>query len=795
VTRRKLVAVLGAVSLAAAATVGVFLSVRKPLRRRAPVVEYAEHRPAGSPTLAALPADRWTESIQSLQRSGAFAELSAQLEELARLHPDQYRRFELRYLHARAAIEADQLDEAIDLLEPYLETGHPFRDLALFYRAEIADEQRKFEAAARFREQLIEAHPDSLYRQQSIEDYVVYQTEEENEEALRQLLERIRERAPTLVRRDIESRILALELDENVAPRAVQQALTVLRGNVADDAAERIAGALDRPEILGALGPADRLLLAEAAQHHRHFERAVQLYSSALPGLPQRADDITFAIGRSHFGSEKYEEAEKAYLRGAQSTKDPQRKAIFLFHASRARQLLGDDAAAEKQMTAAIAVPGKFEATAAALTQRLRTRARAGRIDDARNDLALLRRLFPSGRSILEGSLALATPLIAAGRGTEAVAVLDAIPHAITDDLDEMETEYWRGRALEVSDPSAAVAAYLRVLRSSAPGHFRYFARQRLETDPLAGAIKVELERRRTEVKKLISAERLDAARRMQTDVLLLSPAEDRERELAALRELYMRIEPYRQVLELKPALLPAFPLPANAERWQRLSAMGLHEDAVDAFEREFPLRPMPAALTRSYALNLGAASRSSIYAVEVMMQSIPDEYVPELLPPLVARLLHPRYFHDAIVEDAEEYGADPRLVLSIMREESRFNPRAKSMAAARGLLQFIITTARDVGRDIGLIELSSEDLYDPRIVIRLGAKYIGSLLEEFDGNAYRAAAAYNAGPNQVRLWSRFAPAEGDDYFLSAVNFDETKGYVRKVMNSYRRYGELYGER
>ena len=126
------------------------------------------------------------------------------------------------------------------------------------------------------------------------------------------------------------------------------------------------------------------------------------------------------------------------------------------------------------------------------------------------------------------------------------------------------------------------------------------------------------------------------------------------------------------------------------------------------------------------------------------------------------------------------------------MREESRFNPRAKSAAAARGLLQFIITTARDVGKAIGLVQVSPDDLYDPRVVIQLGAKYIGDLLKQFDRDPYQAAAAYNAGPFQAKLWARMAPGPGDDLYLSSINFDETKDYVRKVLNSYERYGEIY---
>ena len=42
-------------------------------------------------------------------------------------------------------------------------------------------------------------------------------------------------------------------------------------------------------------------------------------------------------------------------------------------------------------------------------------------------------------------------------------------------------------------------------------------------------------------------------------------------------------------------------------------------------------------------------------------------------------------------------------------------------------------------------------------------------------------------------MWQRFAPGDGDDFFLSSINFDETKNYVRKVMNSYKRYTEIYG--
>jgi len=77
-------------------------------------------------------------------------------------------------------------------------------------------------------------------------------------------------------------------------------------------------------------------------------------------------------------------------------------------------------------------------------------------------------------------------------------------------------------------------------------------------------------------------------------------------------------------------------------------------------------------------------------------------------------------------------------------------------------------------------------------VIIELGAKYVGDLLQRFEGNRYATAAAYNAGPNQVRLWWRLSPEPRPDAFFSSISFDETKNYVRKVLNSYERYGEIY---
>jgi soluble lytic murein transglycosylase len=423
-------------------------------------------------------------------------------------------------------------------------------------------------------------------------------------------------------------------------------------------------------------------------------------------------------------------------------------------------------------MTQAIAVPGRFPATSAALTQRLRTRVRQKRFAEAAADLAALRRDFPKDHALVEGSIAYAL-----GNPRAALVTLNAIPPALFDKYDPYEVDYWRARALETSNPRAAFAAYLNVLRAPVPTHFAYFARRRLDQAKL----QQELAARDIDVQKQIAAGNWDAARQAETDRYLLSP-----RDARRLADIYRHVPAYAAIIDKKPQAYPSFPL-STTDRGELLMAMGLFDEAVDDLPKRYDL------LTRSLALNRGNASRESIREIEIFMNSVPRDYVPQLLPLTVRELLYPRYFYDAIADDAKKYGADPTLLLSIMREESRFDPRAKSEAAARGLLQFIITTANEIGREVGIVDVSPDDLYDPRVIIRLGAKYVSKLSAKLGGNRYAVAAAYNAGPNQVALWTRLAPAPGDDALFSSINFDETKHYVRKVMNSYERYGEIYG--
>ena len=132
-----------------------------------------------------------------------------------------------------------------------------------------------------------------------------------------------------------------------------------------------------------------------------------------------------------------------------------------------------------------------------------------------------------------------------------------------------------------------------------------------------------------------------------------------------------------------------------------------------------------------------------------------------------------------------------PLLLLSLMRQESYYDPDAGSSAGALGLTQVVPTTGKSIAKNLSLENFSADDLFRPNVSIQFGANYLGEQLTDFDGDPYRALAAYNGGPGVV---SRAAKTSGndEDLFVEDLEFDETKTYVKRVMENYARYRQLY---
>jgi soluble lytic murein transglycosylase-like protein len=119
------------------------------------------------------------------------------------------------------------------------------------------------------------------------------------------------------------------------------------------------------------------------------------------------------------------------------------------------------------------------------------------------------------------------------------------------------------------------------------------------------------------------------------------------------------------------------------------------------------------------------------------------------------------------ITQAAAKHGVEPALLKALIRQESNFNPNARSPAGATGLTQLMPGTAASLG---------VTDATDPQQAIDGGAKYLRQQLDRFGGDQSKALAAYNAGPGAVQRFGGVPP------------YAETQNYVQKVLGYAREY-------
>ena len=141
----------------------------------------------------------------------------------------------------------------------------------------------------------------------------------------------------------------------------------------------------------------------------------------------------------------------------------------------------------------------------------------------------------------------------------------------------------------------------------------------------------------------------------------------------------------------------------------------------------------------------------------------------------------------------------EPALVLSIARQESNFDIRAKSRRGARGVMQLMPATARKVSRQLNLRYSRSRLLRDPTYNMRLGGAYLKSQLDRYEGSYILAIAAYNAGPAAVERWiSLHGDPRSDDLdaidWIEMIPYRETRNYIQRVLENLMMYRRLIGE-
>lgn len=239
-------------------------------------------------------------------------------------------------------------------------------------------------------------------------------------------------------------------------------------------------------------------------------------------------------------------------------------------------------------------------------------------------------------------------------------------------------------------------------------------------------------------------------------------------------------------------------PLAAGSPALQELHQLGQAQVAWERWQWEFQNRQQPSLSEQltDGLLRIGIRDYlDGIYMLANLKIRAQEEGDPQQLVqkwqqhPGFEQALFPLAYVAPVYKWAAQRQLNPLLVLSLMRQESRFQPKIRSVAGAVGLMQVLPETAEWVSNQIDLETYQIDDVEDN---INLGTWYLAYTHRNYQDNSMLAIASYNAGPGSVDRWVQETPITDVDVFVEDIPFPETKNYVKSVSENYWNYLRLY---
>jgi soluble lytic murein transglycosylase len=256
---------------------------------------------------------------------------------------------------------------------------------------------------------------------------------------------------------------------------------------------------------------------------------------------------------------------------------------------------------------------------------------------------------------------------------------------------------------------------------------------------------------------------------------------------------------PTTPVLLQDPALLPeqSQGQPSKARfhlvRVQELQQLQMYQPAGQEIRSLAPLLPSTPAAQYLLA-SLYVHNQQHTAAFRTLNSVIESLSAAEVrgLPRDFWAMLYPQAFWPEVSQLSQTKSLNPYLILSIIRQESAFNPAAISSAGARGLMQLMPTTAQELLTKLKLPQEAAFRLHDPQLSITLGTHYFAGLMQRYQGNVVLALAGYNAGPARASRWREQWPGVPTDEFIERIPLDETRNYVKLILRNLMMYERLY---
>jgi peptidoglycan lytic transglycosylase len=553
---------------------------------------------------------------------------------------------------------------------------------------------------------------------------------------------------------------------------------------------------------------AELLLRASVYQFNRDFGGARVHYQAVIDRFPQSTTvpNATFQIARGLYNEAKYGEAAQLFQKVFDSypQSSSARDAVGFLGSTYVRMKRTDDAVAAYKLL--IDKLPDNPAPERAYQNIIDALHEAGRYTEALNWVQQARARF---KTDLANALVLFGQLrIHMAQGSWATVVRDADELLKFSDLggtrvpggtNTAEVNFLRAYALEqLGRTEEAITAYLAI----PDGRNEYYgtrATQRLldlaANEKSRSLVRMRLNALLNESKTANTAGQFEQARATaQSSLRLSNDPQVRAEALQYLQAAYNALPTYRLPAFNKVTLLKQDPeLGPHETLANSLLLLGLYDEALPELlaARKASAGPDEDYSIAVLSLRAGIANRAVRFGEQVW-KTVPADYMIALAPRELVELLYPAPYRESLLKHASSRSVDPRFVLSIARQESRFQADAKSAAAARGMMQFIASTANDIATQVNLQNFNQDDLYNADTAILFGSQYLANLFKQFPNQPQAVAGSYNGGADNLTRWIARSRANEPDRYVPEIGFTQTKDYVYKVMANYWTYQRLY---
>ncbi|MGH9841233.1 MAG: transglycosylase SLT domain-containing protein [Blastocatellia bacterium] len=730
------------------------------------------------------------------------------LREMSRFAPDAFASNNYDYLLARLFENRGANPEANALFQRVIARNSPLAGYAVWRLGEIARAAGNPGEEQRLLSRLISQLPDHLFRERAIQRLADSQFrggQYQNVIATVRLLAGPRRDAMVTIG---EAHLAMWQTD---AARASFE--SVLAGGAQDDASLRASLGLDRMDdaSVAMLTEAERLRRARIYQFNRYFADARRHWMALVryfPQSPKRAEAL-FQLGRGYFLENNFAEAAKWYQRAYDEFPNTDEGEQGFYYVGHCYQFLDDTNRAIARYEAYLQQFPEGEFIGYAHLNAIDTLRSAGRLEEAlqwaaraqtipREPFIAVSALFQQAKIRLtqndfQTALGDFTQLKSRNLNLRGLTATTNLP----------EVTFMRGYCLEkLGRNEEAAAEYLSLpeARSGAAGYYGWRAGERLRAMAANARTRNLIA---NWLNKYVAGARAAGA---QGNAAMAKTAAHQALRLTGDRAT--RDELW-EILRTAYARLPGYQIPgvsvASAGRTFVLDAgaptaagtahqtianellfLGLYDEGAPEL-----LAASSLTATTAYYCSRGPCAHRTLDYSEPALKRLPEDFRLELLPRTLAEMFYPMPYRDSLNRHAASRGIDPRFVLSIVRQESSYDPKVKSGQAARGMMQFIPSTANQIATQLALGDFNQNDLYTPDIAILFGSQYIKNLNDEF-GAGQAVAAAYNGSEESVRRWRARARSNEVDRLVIEVAKRESKDYVFKVMNNFNAYRNLH---